>query len=220
MTTVMFVNKICYVCGTTGRFAEIGIRNLGRPEDLDTRPGDSQRTSLYMIMKRCTSCGYCAPDITAGQPSTQAIVKSTDYQNLLHDSQLPETANTFLCWSKIKKEAALFSEAGKAILYAAWTCDDGSEFREKAIELRKEAYSLLNHAKKLNQPFGKTDFEEQLLLIDLLRRSGSFDEAETLIDLELKKQHSEDEEMILEFVQEIVQAKDLKRHSLSEALKQ
>ncbi len=219
MTTVVFVKKTCFVCGTRDRYADIGVINIGKPDDLDGRPGDSHRSSIYMVMKRCSTCGYCAPDIATGPKGAAIIVKEPSYRKQLNESSLPETANTFLCWALLQKRSGNFHEAGKATLFAAWVCDDSSEFQFKARSLRVEAIALLLKARELGQPFARTPFLEQSLLIDLMRRAGQLDEAGAYCKETLKMEElTENEEMILAYQEDLIEAKDNRRHTINEAL--
>lgn len=218
MSTVVFVNKVCFVCGTEDRYADIGVMNIGRAEDLDGRPSDAHRSAIYMLMKRCSACGYCAPDIDTGPPEAAILVKDPTYQKQLNDPHFPETANFFLCWSMLQTDAEAYNEAGKALLFAAWVCDDSSSFRDKARILRKEAIQFFLKAQKRKQSFAKTAFDELSMLIDLMRRSGMVKEAQKLCAQGLKEKNlSEKEEMILLYQEELLAKNDRKRHTISEA---
>jgi hypothetical protein len=218
MTTVVFVKKTCFICGTKDRYPDIGVIHIGKPEDLDGRPSDSHRSSIYMLMKRCTTCGYCAPDISTGPKNAAITVKEHLYQKQLNNTSFPETANAFLCWALLQKGSGNYTEAGKATLFAAWVCDDSSTFQFNARILRSEATALLLKAQELGQPFAKTPFLEQTLLIDLIRRAGYFDEALKYCKNTMKMNNlSEKEEMILAYQEELIGQKDTKRHTISEA---
>ena len=217
MSTLTFVSKNCFLCGKTGRYAEIGIQNLGKAEDLDGRPGGSSRSSIYMLIKRCISCGYCSPEIATGPSEAAEIINDPLYIQQLNDKSIPETAGAFLCWAIIQDKLGRFNEAGRAALYAAWICDDSNEHREKATECRKKALAFFREAQSAKQPFCESNVEEQLLLIDLYRRCGLFDDAKVLCDKELKKSPSEKEQMIIIFQEDLLDRKDKRRHTRSEA---
>lgn len=220
MSTVTFVSKKCFLCGKTGRFGEIGVHNLGKAEDLDGRPGDSSRSSIYILIKRCISCGYCSPEISEGSPQAAEIIKNPLYIRQLGDKSLPETATAFLCWAMIQEKIGRFNEAGMAALYAAWICDDSDEHPEKATECREKAVNLLKEAKSVKQSFCETEYKEQLLLIDLYRRCGLFKEARVLCENEIKKPLTDEERMILLFQEDLLDQKDRHKHTRSEATAQ
>lgn len=220
MSTLTFVSKNCFLCGKTGRYAEIGIHNLGKAEDLDSRPGGSSRSSIYMLIKRCISCGYCAPEISSGPHEAADIINDPLYIQQLNDKSVPETAGAFLCWAIIQDKLGHFNEAGRAALYAAWICDDSNEHREKAVECRKTAINYFQQAQSAKQPFCETKQEEQLLLIDLCRRCGLFEEAKELCNEEIKKPLSDKEQMIIMFQEDLLDLEDQRKHTRSEATAQ
>lgn len=217
MTTFTFINKECFVCGKTGHYADIGVYNIGKAEDLDSRPGGSGRSSIYMLIKRCISCGYCSPEISSGPSQAAEIINDLLYKKQLNNMGFPDTANAFLCWALIQNKIGLYNEAGRAALYAAWVCDDSNEHRDKAIECRKFAIKYFKKAQSAKQSFYKTKLEEQLLLVDLYRRCGLFKEAKELYEKEQKKSAPEKERMILMFQEDLIKQKDQRRHTINEA---
>ena len=217
MSTLTFISKKCFLCGKTGRYAEIGVNNLGKAEDLDGRPSDSSRSSIYMLIKRCISCGYCSPEISSGPSLAAEITNDPLYIQQLDDKSIPETAGAFLCWAMIQSKIGQFNEAGRAALYAAWICDDSNEHRKKANECRKKALDYFKEALSAKQPFCESKLEEQLLFIDLYRRCGLFEDAKVLCDRELKKSPPEKERVILMFQEDLLDQKDQRRHTRSEA---
>lgn len=220
MTTVIFIKKTCFLCNHTSRYPDFGVIHIGRPEDLDGRPSDSHRSSIYMLINRCPSCGYCAVDISTAPPSAAVIVKDPVYQETLNNKNFPETANTFLCWAMIQAHEGLYNEAGQATLFAAWVCDDSTEFREKAFYCREQTIAYFKKAREQNQPFGKTLLDEQLLLIDLMRRCGTFDEALGLSQNTAPLCNTDRSEMIIALQQDLIEKKDTRRYTLSDALNQ
>ncbi len=220
MTTVLFVKKKCFVCGAIGKYPEGGVRNLETPEDLDGRPGGIHRPSIYMLMQRCLSCKYCSPNIETGPPEASKMINEAVYIKQLEDKNYPSTANAYLCWAMIMKKVGLFNDAGKAVLHAAWVCDDDSEFREKAKECRKEVISLFQKAQSLKQPFASSNIEEKLFLIDIMRRSGLFEQAGEICSSELKLNPPENAQSIFMFQEELIEQKDAHRHTIQEAMDQ
>ena len=216
MTTVIFIEKKCFVCETTRKYVSPGLTDVGKPYDLDGRPYGSFRSIVYMTMQCCSVCNYCSPDIAQGSDQISKIIRHASYLQQLHDKSFPDVANSFLCWSVIQKEMKNFKEAGKASLNAAWICDDSYEYKKKSIECRKKAISFFKKAKFLNQTLCDTKFEESLLLIDLMRRCGMFKDALALLKEEYKRSHTEKEELTLQFQEKLIEKCDEKKHSISE----
>jgi hypothetical protein len=206
------------VCGHTGRQAEIGMREIGEPRDLDMRAGGVCRSSIYMWLQRCLSCGYCAPDIASGVEAARTVVGGEAYKRQLGDSRFPDTVNAFLCWAMVLEAGGRYDEAAWAVIYAAWVCDDDAEHRSWASHFRKKALATIDVAHGKNQLLTDDLTGDHLLMVDLLRRAGSFKAASRLCARELEKNHDERTIDILSFQQELIDTKDKRRHAIEEAL--
>ncbi|MBD3393400.1 MAG: hypothetical protein GF418_14830 [Chitinivibrionales bacterium] len=217
MTTVTFVTKKCRVCGNISRQAEMGVRGIMEPYDLDSRPTGAARSSIYLWVQRCSACGYCAPDITQGDEGVQKVVKSQEYRNRLTDQSRPEALNHFLCWSMLQEAVGRHNEAGWAMLYAAWICDDDANIRAHAVECRENALHLFDKARECGQDFRKGRLQEELLKIDLFRRCGRFDEAAALCSEQLERGCDSRSKQILLFQEDLLEAKDSSKHTIAEA---
>jgi len=217
MTTLSFAKKTCFICKSIGRYAEGGMHAVGTSQDLDGRAGDASRSSIYMIIKRCISCGYCSADISSGPPAAPDIIKRADYVLQLNNKEYPDTANSFLCQALIHEHAGNYRDAGNASLCAAWVCDDSGDHREKAAECRKTALRFFQKAGDAHQDSGKSEFDDDLLYIELYRRSAQFKEAAALCKKALKKKCSEKEKLILYYEEDLVSQKDSRRHTIKEA---
>ena len=72
------------------------------------------------------------------------------------------------------------AEAGHSALCAAWLCDDNAptltdgQLGDGAAQCRRAALGLFHQAREADQPFALDRIHEELLLIDLLRRTGDF----------------------------------------------
>ncbi len=177
MTTVFLIEKVCYICGGKNRFPESGPAfSMDSSRDLDGRPSHMGRASIYMSIQRCIHCGYCSPDVAKGEHQFHAIVNQSSYTSQLHNSDNPETANAFLCYATLLEGIEEWSEAGWCALHAAWICDDNS-FQESARTCREKAYNLFLKTREQNQSFADSKAEEEILLVDILRRLGKFEKA-------------------------------------------
>lgn len=218
MTTVVFLKKECYVCGFIGQYADMGLRPMGLPYDLDGRGSDIHRSTIYMLMQKCNICHYCSLDISQGRPAVKEIVKTQSYLKQFTDTSFPDSANSFLCWAIIQEKLELFNEAGQACLFAAWICDD-SRNDEMAVETRIKAVSFFQKARSFKQRFAKTTQAENYLLIDCMRRGKLFKDARALCDaLSMLTDLSENEESILLYEKKLIEQEDFKSHTIQEAL--
>lgn len=220
MTTVSFIKKECFACGKTSRQVEPGIRAFGEPEELDLRPGSVHRSAIYMYIQRCLHCDYCAPNIKQGTDKVYEIVRSDDYRFILKREDLPDTAVSFLCWALIQQSSDNIVDAGWATLYAAWVCDDDSRYKERAIELRFDAYNKFMRARSESMPFARTENDEEIVMVDLLRRSNHFDEALSRIRELLTQDWDTRTKQVLMFEEELCENRDNCRHLFSEAVEE
>jgi hypothetical protein len=175
MTLVLPKQITCAVCRATDRYLVLISTNaIGHP-DLDLRPPGMARSATLRAILCCKRCSYCAPDLAKGPPTAAATVQSPEYTDLLADGDIPLLARCWACWSLVQEQGADAEGAGWAALQATWVCDDTTEtawaehFRSRAIELFQEV-------RQAGGSFAEDHVTEQLLLLDLLRRSGRFEE--------------------------------------------
>ena len=219
VTTVTFVSKTCFVCKKESRQAEMGVRGNIEPYDLDTRPTGAPRSSIYIWVQRCSTCGYCAPDISEGTEGVKGIVESEEYRQRLKNRKFPEALNHFLCWSMIQEALGDFADAGWAALYAAWVCDDDGNIRSHAANCRQQAYGLFEQAQMKGQNFADSAQQENLIMLDLLRRCGHFDDARRLCgELLEKKDLAAKAKQILTYEEDLIEEKDGAKHTIGEAV--
>jgi hypothetical protein len=69
MTTISQEPIVCTLCGATTVLPVIGSSSTFGPPDLDFRPSEPMRSSLFAWVQRCGSCGYCARSIDFGSES-------------------------------------------------------------------------------------------------------------------------------------------------------
>ncbi|MFA5761877.1 MAG: hypothetical protein WC877_09005 [Dehalococcoidales bacterium] len=190
MTTTIKKIETCSICGKTSEHTGVGSTNAFGKMDLDTRPPEMERSTLYMRIQTCPSCGYCAPSISKKIDKASDVVNIDSYQRILKNPESPQLANAFLCDSLIQGYLGKYALAAWASVRAAWVCDDHESticakiFRDRAVILFKEA-------RVNNQKFASQIGEEEALLADLLRRSDQFKEALEICDEGLNKNPDE-----------------------------
>lgn len=190
MTTVYTVTKTCYVCNSTNEYYEVSSTSTFGSSDLDTRPPQMERSTIDFWIEECPSCGYCAPDVSTGPWRISDILESKEYKKKAKKPSYPDLARKFLCWSTIQELLGEYCGAGWTALYAAWACDD-AQAPEKAELCRKEAIRLLEKALDDGVSFAEQPGEEELVMVDLLRRSGQFEKAEVICKQGLAKVQDE-----------------------------
>jgi hypothetical protein len=139
------------------------------------------------------------------------------YKKQLTDSRYPDTINAFLCWAMVLEADGSLDEAARAMIYAAWVCDDDAEHRSWAGHFRKKALTMMDAAHGKGLTLTSSEARDRLLMVDLLRRAGSFREAAGICAEELEGEHDERTLAILSFQQELIDKKDRRRRAIDEA---
>ncbi len=145
MSQVRFERAICAVCGEPCRFSALPPSSAVGSRDLDTRPPGTLRSTIYAWVRRCPSCGYCAPDISKALLGEAEVVRLPRYRKQLNARRFPQLADTFLCWSLLQEEAGALAKAARAGIHTAWVCDDlGADAAARLCRMR--AADLLRRA--------------------------------------------------------------------------
>jgi len=215
MTTLQDEIKVCAICGNVSNHKEILSTKALGSSDLDARPPEPERSSITYWIQRCPVCGYCAPDLARGDTEMANIIESDPYKAQLRDSEKPNLANSFLCWSMILEDEAQFRIAGWTVVKASWACDDAGN-DQAARQCRKRAVVLLQTAREKGQWFADNASTEEAIIVDLLRRSSEFDEALKICDDRLQKRPDKLIHDILVYQKELIRNGDTKRHAASE----
>lgn len=217
MTTLYKEEARCSVCGAQNAFTGIGSTNAVGSPDLDTRPPEMERSTIFAWVQRCPECGYCASDVSAILPEARAVAIGKEYKDQLNDPMYPELANSFLCKAIVDRESKDYSEATWALIHAAWACDD-SDHPDQAMACRQKAADMLTIAEEHGQQVAGQDGTSTAILVDLLRRSGRIDQARTVI-AERRRQIAEDVIVsIMDFQSALIEKNDLSRYTIAEAL--
>ena len=64
MTTMHEEKVQCCVCGKKNNHEVVGSSYSHGSSDLDTRPPEMTRSTIYYSIQRCPSCGYSASDLS------------------------------------------------------------------------------------------------------------------------------------------------------------
>lgn len=216
MTHLRYLNTTCAVCGESCRFTiPEAVGSVGS-RDLDTRPGEPLRSTIYAWVKRCPSCGYCAPDPGKSPKGAADVVKLPRYRWQLDARKFPEIANTFLCWSIIQEDLGVPAQAAWASLHAAWVCDDEGEDVPARI-CRKRAADLLRRAWEQGERLASQAGADEALLVDLLRRAGRLREARVVVTETLEQNPQPLIADIMRLQARLIAGSDRGAHTVAEA---
>lgn len=172
MTTFFHQSVTCANCRKPSEHQVLGSTNAFGSSDLDLRPPEMRRSTMRAWLQECPHCRYIASDIS--QPMGDlSLIARPEYGGLLNDQQFPDLARRFLAHAFLF-DASDPATAGLSRLHAAWVCDDSGQL-EPAAECRKLAAECFASLK----PFEDSEpgVTQGAVLVDVLRRSGSFDQA-------------------------------------------
>ena len=217
MTTLYEKKTRCALCGNEEAFPRIGTTNAFGLPDLDTRPPQMERSTIFAWIQRCSECGYCSSDISKALPVAESVIHSSECRNQLNDEAYPESANSFLCQAIIDREANDYVGATWALVHAAWVCDDADR-PDRAVVCRHKAADMLVTAEDHGQQVLEQNGASTALLVDLLRRSGRTDDARRAITERRTTIGQEIIVRILEFQALLTEKGDASSHTISDAL--
>ncbi len=204
MSRLVSVERKCAVCGATNEYMVIASTNtFGGGPDLDLRPAEMQRSTMYAWTQECPDCGYVSEDISEPNNVTKEWLHSEKYLTCDGISFESDLAKRFYRYYLKNMKNQNTEEAFYAVLHAAWACDDKNDTlnakhcRELAIPL---ATTLIESARRNKDNM-------MLIRADLMRRAGQF---EQLIDTYASVRFNEELlNRILKFEIEKAQSKDV-----------
>lgn len=207
-------------CGVCNQISEHYIlqsfSSFGYP-DLDTRPSEMARSSIYNLIQRCHSCGYCSYDITKCKSKSKLIVASEEYQKIITDKSVPNEAASYLALAYEQAQYKDFVQAAWNVIRAAWICDDRSNIN-KAIIHRKLALEHIEKAMSMGQMIIEQEGTTEAIKIDLLRRSGMFEQAIALCDVASEMDIDDLLLKIIKYQISLIQMKDMEAHKIPESI--
>jgi hypothetical protein len=207
----------CCVCEQVSSHMIIGSTNSFGYPDLDTRPPEMQRSTIYHLVQRCPSCGYCAPDLSECKTDVSEIVATDKYQYIIADTQMPKVAASFLALSYIKQKQGQFADSAWRSIHASWICDDKNNY-EESVKCRKQAISLISMANSHAQTIANQTGLSEIITIDLMRRAGMFEEALKLAEFTKTKEIEEIIIKVIKYEEKLIAQKNIESHTISESL--
>jgi len=217
MTTVYREMVLCSLCEEKTEYTLISSTNtFGGLPDLDSRPPERKRSTIFAWVQRCPECGYCASNISTPNPEAQSVILCQEYKDQLNDPAYPELAASFLCKAILDRESEDFAAATGSLIHAAWVCDDSGN-TDEAQACRLKAADMLLFAESHGQQVSTQNGATCAVLVDLLRRSGRVDQARKEITA---RRGGITEEIIIEIMdyqEQLIERNDVSCHTLGDA---
>ena len=200
----------CAVCGTGSRQPPFRPDPPEQAPDLDLRPGEPVRSTMARWLQQCPNCGYAAPNITRAHPAAAQAVAAAHFRALLAETTHPPLARRFLAWALVLEETGALHAAAEATLQAAWVADDlGRD--DLARQFRLDAVALWRGGPPL-------DAEQNVRVIDALRRAEAWDDAAASADTLRRSEPPEEVLQVVGLEQKLIAAHDAGRHTVASAL--
>lgn len=218
MTTLFRETKQCSVCGSEAEYTDLSSTNTIGSTDLDTRPPEMRRSTMFTWVQRCVACGYCNFDVSELRLGAPAVIDTIDYRRQLTCPDSPELANTFLCAAMTGQAAGSYASATWSLVHAAWVCDDAGQL-ENAGTCRGKAAVMLLVAQEHGQNVGSDDRTSSVILVDLLRRSGQAEKARQLISKQRGRRPRDVISRMLAYQTVLLDENDTDCHTIADALK-
>lgn len=215
MTMTRVQTIACAVCATRSVHTLMTSSGAYGSYDLDLRPPPLLRHTMNLWLQQCPTCHYVNDRLDHRLADAAAIVYSPEYRAIAQLDPEPELVQRF------KRHALLLADqplsAAKALLHAAWVCDDHGHLA-LARACRDECADLMIGVD--NAGPAEPQLRSQTVLVDVLRRAERFDEAEEWLERLLEQPGLTDPMIrVLHYQRRLLQAGDVGRHEVETALR-
>ncbi|MBE9606744.1 hypothetical protein IAI18_17905 [Acetobacteraceae bacterium H6797] len=200
----------CAICGTESQQPVFRPLPIEQPPDLDLRPGERLRGTMSRWLQVCPECAYAAPDISRAHPSAAEAVHAAPFRALIAETTHPPLARRFLAWAYVLEETGALHAAAEATLQAAWVADDAM-MPDLATQWRLDAVALWRAGPPL-------DVEQELRVVDALRRAGEWDAAVSTAEATLARHPPDMIGPALMLERRLANARDAGRYSMGSAM--
>ncbi|MCW5715234.1 MAG: hypothetical protein KIT43_12040 [Bauldia sp.] len=180
MTTIVTETVTCRSCGTASEQEKLaGTTSFGWP-DLDLRPPEMRRSTMRLWLQDCPSCGFVAADLSNASDAEKDAIKGERWNDAAADRAGPDAlTKRFARRAIIETHLGRHGLVGFRLLCAAWDAEDRGD--ASANDYRGDAVAHLGTALS-DDPDAKEATDWTLQIVDALRRSGRFEEAEEYAD--------------------------------------
>ena len=216
MTTFVEKEAVCGACGETVEVTLMGSTNRFGYPDLDLRPPEMMRSTMWMWLKECTNCGYCAEDIGEIEPEEKAIVLGDSFIKLRQSiGDLDDMARRFRAAAFIAAERGFHASAFQHTLHEAWAHDDCQD-TVRASAARLNAVDHINQAHRNQIRLYDEDGADAAMVAELLRRAGEFQRSEIKCRAALDDECADHVRQTLGFELDLCSVRDAGCHTMEE----
>jgi len=216
MTTFVEEIATCTVCGERAQVTIMSSSNRFGYPDLDLRPPEMMRSTIWMWLQECPSCGYCAEDIEDVEPGARAIVRGGPFIKLRESiADLHDVARRFRTAAFIASERGSHASAFQHTLHETWVHDDSKD-PVRATAARLNAVDLMNQVHGEGKRLYDEDGADAAMASDLLRRAGEFQRSEEVCQKALDEDCADHVQQVLEFEVELCARRNADCHTMEE----
>ncbi len=198
---------VCAYCGKESTQKVLLSYSSFGPMDLDTRPAPNGRRVLPYKVQECPHCHYCNSNIE--NKKIVPISLDDNYSSIVADESIDDVPKKYYLLGYLQSQNSEHYKAGMSYLNAAWFYDDLKNDEQATFFRKKAAQELSQHALK------KDDGDAALILLDIFRRIGEFEEAKGLIEW-LGETGEKELDRIIQFQKNLIERTDTKAHNMSE----
>jgi hypothetical protein len=216
MTTFVEKSVTCSVCGERAQVTIMGSTNQFGYPDLDLRPPEMARSTIWMWLQECPGCGYCAEDIKEVDPEARAIANGNAFIKLRESiADLHDVARRFRTAAFIAAERGFPAAAFQHTLHEAWVHDDCQD-DVRASAARLNAVDHINQAHRDQIRLYDDEGADAAMIAELLRRAGEFQRGEGICRATLDDECADHVRQILRYELELCSARDAGCHTMEE----
>ncbi len=170
----MFSRKLftCAVCGEKSEHGVVISTNAFGSSDLDLRPPEMERSTMYCWVRSCPHCGYTNDTIEEPTRISPGFLKREEYLSCDGIPFQSELAARFYRQYMITASDGDKTRAFYALLHAAWACDDCKD-ASGAAACRRLSLPFLD---ELIRGDAQNADALRLMKADIMRRAGLFAE--------------------------------------------
>lgn len=174
MAFIKNIEKKCAICGNVHHFQKMGGDDSIGMRDLDTRLPGPSRNMIHLSIEKCPKCGYASTDISIPLENLNIQeLKSETYLKILNDNSINFALKKFMLAGSLL-ESRDDKKAGLMYLKASWMADDCKNLKQARL-MRSKAIKYLEKSLSINDSDDSVNVK--LIIVDLYRRIGMFEEA-------------------------------------------